>query len=244
MEELTKHISAFPIIGFILGGFIVYSGLKFIKIALLRLVGNSKYISKINRFYSSIELLTGILYIVWIIPYFLEINMGIGIILSIILIISIAIVFWYAGRDFISGFILKSNSGFKINSRIKTDFLDGVIIDFYSRNLKLINDKGEKLLIPYSNLINKNILIKNRTKSRISKHITIKTNSVDNYDTLIKELKFMIMMHPKSLVNFTPSITILSQENNICTVDINISARDNNGLAEIETYIKDKLNKA
>jgi len=174
----------------------------------------------------------------WIIPRFYVLNISLGIILSLILVIAILLIAWYAGKDFISGFIIKSNTGFKINSRIKTKGIEGVIIDFYPRNLKLLNDKGEKVLIPYSNLIGKNILIKNTDKSRISKHITLKYESVNNYDEIISKLKFMIMMHPKALVNITPSISIVSQKGSSVILDINISARDSKGLAEIESTLK------
>ncbi len=241
MQDLTKHISAFPFIGFVLGGIILYMILRIIQIVLIRFIENSKIISKINRVYSIIELFIGELYILWIISYFLKNSPSIGIVLSIILITSIGLIFWYAGRDFISGFIIKSNSGFRINSRIKTNDIEGVIINFYARNLKLINDKGEKLIIPYSTLINKDILVRNRNKSRISKHIILKIDNVDNYNTLIKDLRFMIMMHPKSLVNIAPTISILSHKKGVCNVEIDITARDNNGLTDIETYLKKEL---
>ena len=237
MENLTKHISTFPVLGFILGGIILYYAIKYFKMALLRIISNSKLSSRINRSYSIILIFIALLYILWAIPYFFEISMSLGVILSLILIISILLLFWFAGRDFIAGFFIRANSGFKINSRIKTDNLQGVIIEFYGRNFKLINDKGEKILIPYTNIISKNILIKNSDKSRISKHISLKIKSVENYEDLINDIRFKIMMHPKSLVNIAPLITIVSQDSNFCVFDINISARNNNGLAEIETFL-------
>ena len=238
MDNLTTHISAFPLIGMILGIIIIFSLLRLLKITLLRIAKRAKHISQINKNYSAFELFVWMLYLIWILPHFFVINTSLGIILSIILVIAIFLISWYAGKDFISGFIIKSNSGFKLNARIKTDTIDGVIIEFHPRNLKLLNNEGEKLLIPYSNLIGKNILIKNKEKSRTSKHITLKLKTIDDFEDIINQLKFKIMMHPKALVNITPSISIIKQKKDITIVDIDISARDSKGLAEIEIFLK------
>ncbi|OYT11616.1 MAG: hypothetical protein B6I18_03530 [Bacteroidetes bacterium 4572_112] len=238
MDNITTHISAFPLIELLLGIIIIFSFLRILKITLLRIVKRAKHISKINRYYSIFELFTWLLYLIWILPHFFDINTSLGIILSLVLVIAILLISWYAGKDFISGFIIKSNTGFKLNARIKTDDFDGVIIEFYSRNLKLLNDDGGKLLIPYSNLIGKNILIKNNDKARTSKHITLKLKSEGNYEELINQLKFKIMMHPKTLVNITPTINIIRQKKDVILVDINISARDSKGLTEIENFLK------
>jgi len=238
MDNLTTHISAFPLIGLLLGIILIFSFLRILKITLLRIAKRAKHISQINRSYSVFELFVWILYIIWILPHFFNINTSLGIILSLVLIIAILLISWYAGKDFISGFIIKSNTGFKLNARIRTENIDGVIIEFYSRNLKLLNNDGEKLLIPYSNLIGKNILIKNNDKARTSKHITLKLRTEDNYEDLINQLRFKIMMHPKALVNITPNINIVEQKKETTVVDINISARDSKGLAEIENFLK------
>ena len=238
MDNITTHISAFPLIELLLGIIIIFFFLRILRITLLRIIKRAKHISKINRYFSIFELFTWLLYLIWILPHFFDINTSLGIILSLVLVIAILLISWYAGKDFISGFIIKSNTGFKLNARIKTDDIDGVIIEFYLRNLKLLNDDGGKLLIPYSNLIGKNILIKNNDKARTSKHITLKLKSEGNYEELINQLKFKIMMHPKTLVNITPTINIIRQKKDVIVVDINISARDSKGLTEIENFLK------
>ncbi len=241
MEELTRQISAFPYLGLILGTIVLYFGLKMINQVLERFTKRSKIVLNITRNYSIFELFVWLLYVLWMLPSFFKLNMSSGIVLSLILVIAILIISWFAGRDFIAGFIIKANAGFKINARIKTDKIEGEIIDFFPRNVQLINDKGEKMLIPYSNLLGENIFIKTNDKSRISKHIQLTLGLVTDYHTLNQNLKFMIMTHPKALVNTTPTINIVSQGKNESIIDITISARDHKGLAEIETFLKKEL---
>ncbi len=238
MEELTGKISSFPIMGFILGIFIIYLGLRFVRLVLVKLIHNSRLVSSINRNFSIFELLVWLLYMLLMTPRFYEYSKISGVILSLLLVISILLIGWYAGRDFISGFIVRANTGFKKNARIKTDSIEGIIIQFYPRNFKLLNDNGEKTLIPYSNILGRNIQIRNSEKSRISKHIKLSISSDKSYESISKEIRYMIMMHPKALTNIAPSINIISQENNNMLLDIKVSAKDNKGLAEIESYLK------
>lgn len=241
MEELTRQISAFPYLGLLLGSLVLYFSLRIVNQALLRFIKRSKLINTINRNYSIFELFIWLLYVLWMLPSFFKLNMSSGIVLSIILVISILFISWFAGRDFIAGFIIKSNSGFKLNARIKTDKIEGEIVDFFPRNVKLINDKGEKMLIPYSNLLGENLFIKTNDKSRISKHIQLTIGLITDYYALNEKLRFMIMMHPKALVNNAPTINIISQSKTESIIDITIFARDHKGLAEIETFLKKEL---
>jgi hypothetical protein len=238
MEELTKHISAFPLIALILFAVLLFVVLRIIRIITPNLIKREKARLSILRNLNLFELFIWILFILLIIPSFFKLNISLGIIISLILVIAILFIGWYAGRDFIAGYILRANIGFTKGARINSNEIEGIISEFYVRNLKLINDTGETLIIPYSNLIGKSLIIRNEDKERTSKHIRLNIkHKEENYDELIAKLKFMIMTHPKALLTPSPRINIVSQIDNITAIDITISARNTKGLAEIESFI-------
>ncbi len=239
MENYTKDISAFPIISFLVIVLMLYVLLKLIGNVVPYIIKRKKLKSAFKRNYSIVELFIWIVFLLRVIPFFMKMNMAYGVFFIIMVVIIMLMVSWYAGRDFIAGFILRANTGYKPTAQIKMGDYEGVIMNRFPRNLKLLDDKGEKLLIPYSLLIGKSIVFKSLNKSRISTHIKLKIQSDLDFDRLTEQLKFKIMTHPKALLTEYPIINLILQKDKELELDIILYARDNEGLSEIEYSLKE-----
>jgi len=239
MDIIKTDITVFPVFSILLSAAFVYFTLKVFAKFIPRLLKRKSLKSKFNRSFGFISLLVWIAYILLIIPKLYSVNFESGIIVSIVLLVILLIIAWFAGRDIVAGFILRSNSGFMLNAEIKTDEYDGVLVEFFSRNFKLINENGDKILIPYSQILGKSIRFTTQEKSRISKRIQIKINTEMSFDKLKELLRFQIMTHPKALISKVPVFSIANHKNDVFELDILIFARDSQGLSDVEIDLRE-----
>ncbi len=237
---MTKDISNFPIISFVILVLVVFAILKLIKRLVPRLLYRNSYKSIFNRAYSVFELIVWMIFLIGVIPLFLHKSFFFGLTLGFIALILILLISWYAGRDFVSGFIIRANTGFKIGANIEVEGCSGRIEKFYKRNFKLINDKGEKIIIPYSKYLGKTITFLPDVKDRISSLLQIEIASDKSSNIILEEIKYFIMTHPKALINSEPSITINDYINGVYKLEINLAARDTISLAELKADIRSK----
>ncbi len=75
-----------------------------------------------------------------------------GIVQSAMAIMLVVALGWYVLRDFLSGVLLKSESGFSKGQSIKTGFVSGKITAVGYRTLLIETEKGEKVRVPFSKL--------------------------------------------------------------------------------------------
>lgn len=76
--------------------------------------------------------------------------------MAVVLVLAIA---WFVFRDFLTGVLLKADTGFEVGKTIKTPQVEGKIIRMGYRSMELVNSNGEKVNIPYSNLRDQAITI-------------------------------------------------------------------------------------
>ncbi len=243
MEVFKANITVFPVFSFLLSAVLLYFFLKVFEKSFPQLLKRKSLKSKFRRSFGFVELFVWIIYIILIIPKFYSINLEYGILISILLLVILLIIIWFAGRDIVAGFIIRSNSGFMVHAEIMTGDYDGIIADLYARNFKLINKNGDKLLIPYSQIIGKPIKYINKDKSRISKRIQLKVHTTMSFEKLKEILKFRIMTHSKVIITKVPVFNIVSYENNTFELDILIYASDSDGISDMEKYLQDFISK-
>jgi len=241
MDVFKANISVFPVFSFMLSAVFVYLFLKVFGKLFPLLLKRKSLKSKFNRSYGFVELMVWIIYIILIIPKFYRINFEYGIIISIILLAILLIIAWFAGRDIVAGFILRSNSGFMLNAEIKSGEFEGIVAEFYSRNFKLISENGDKVLIPYSQILGKPIRFFTQEKSRISKRIQLDIKTTMNFEKLKSLLKFQVMTNPNSLLNKVPIFSIVKHDKDGYIIDVLVYARNSQGLSDIEGQLKDYI---
>lgn len=241
MELLTTDISTFPIISFFISILVIFGILKIIGRTIPLFLKRNKLKVNFNRNYNFVELSIWMIYIISVFPFFLKHNFAFGLIISIIVVIAIFLISWYAGRDIVAGFILKSNIGFKDGANIEVDGKSGRIVNLYNRNFKIINNKGDKILIPYSQFVGKTITFLPDVRDRIYSMMQISVVSDKSADEIKEQVKYFIMTHPKVLVNAAPYISILDYNDGIYKLEIGVFARDNTSMADIKFDIKNKF---
>jgi small-conductance mechanosensitive channel len=76
--------------------------------------------------------------------------------MAVVLVLAIA---WFVFRDFLTGVLLRADTGFEVGKSIKTSLVEGKIVRLGYRSMELMNATGEKVSIPYSSLGNQAITI-------------------------------------------------------------------------------------
>ena len=76
--------------------------------------------------------------------------------MAVVLILAIA---WLVFRDFLTGVLLRADTGFEAGKTIKTSLVEGKIVRLGYRSMEIVNAKGEKVCIPYSGLRDQAITI-------------------------------------------------------------------------------------
>jgi hypothetical protein len=241
MELLTKDISTFPIISFFIFILVIFGLLRLLGRVIPLLLKRKQLKVAFKRKYSFVELFIWLLYMISVIPFFIQRNFAFGVILSLVIVLAIFLLTWYAGRDIIAGFIIKANIGFKEGANIEVDGVSGKIVNLYDRNFKLINDKGEKMIMPYSQFVGKTITFQPDVKDRISSMMNVNIKSDKSVNEVREEIKYFIMTHPKALINVIPNINILDYSDGVYKLEIYLSARDNSSFTEIKSDINNRF---
>lgn len=131
--------------------------LRSVSASVIILTGNKKIRMIFRRMFPVIEMLIWLSYIFWASHQLLS-HLAIYNLLTGSMIVGlVGISIWYLLRDFISGIILKAENGFEPGQRIITSMFSGTIKKLGYRSMEIINNDGEYVKIPFSNLSHLNI---------------------------------------------------------------------------------------
>lgn len=122
------------------------------------LLKKKKIKTLIIRVFPVVELFAWLSFIIWSSSLLFGSFDAYPIIITFIVFIIIAILAWYFLRDFISGFILRSENGFEQGQAIETPFSQGIIKKVGYRSIEIITPKGEHVKIPYTLLMNTSVI--------------------------------------------------------------------------------------
>jgi hypothetical protein len=234
MNVLSQDISAFPLISFFVAIVGLY-GLLFALRNYLPLLIKNKYIkTTLLQSFNFIELAIWIGFLLIVIPFFITHNFAFGVVFSAVVFSALLFLAWFAGRDLIGGFILRSNAGFKVDSQIQIGDHQGIIVKMYARNFKILSEKGDQILIPYSSVIGRSMTFVSGQKHRKAAHIKLSLPAIYDLQEAEKMLTFQIVNHPLSVVGTTPIITEVSRKNQMLEVDVLLTGHNSTSLTQIE----------
>lgn len=103
---------------------------------------------------------------------------------------------WYVFRDYLSGVLLRADTGFAVGQHIRTHFAEGKIARLGYRHLVLLNQEGEEVRIPYSRFKDEVIIIPAGEESRPPHHFRISLPDGADPDTIRQKLFSRMMAMP------------------------------------------------
>jgi len=208
----------------------------------------SKYMLNKNRkifvgkYLPAVESIFWMVYLVLSINIFINRGGGLNSVWVLcVLIILILLFSWYAFRDIVSGVVWKTNKRFKVNDSIKVGEFQGKIKEFHHRNLEIITENEESILIPYTKILQTIIIKSNPTEMILSYSFGITTNKDKPSNEIIQDIRFEILNLPWSSAKTEPKIKPIKEDKTSYAFDITIYSMDKDYFYKIENIIKGKF---
>ncbi|MBW6497409.1 MAG: mechanosensitive ion channel [Bacteroidales bacterium] len=133
-------------------GFALFFAMQLINRLAVIIPGESRWRNLLLRSLPLAEFVVWLTYAFWAADIVFQALPYRGIVQSAMALVLMIALGWYVLRDFLSGVLLKSESGFKKGQSIKTNFVSGKISAVGYRTLMIETEKGEKVRIPFSKL--------------------------------------------------------------------------------------------
>ncbi|PLW92069.1 MAG: hypothetical protein C0592_12565 [Marinilabiliales bacterium] len=158
-----------------------------------------------------------------------------------ILLVILAFFSWFAFRDIIAGIVWKANKKFNLQDTIKIGDFQGKIQAFHHRNLEIMNDNEESIIIPYTRILNSQIIKTNPTEMILSYSFKLQALKEISTGELIQKIRYEILNLPWSSVKNEPKIKALSEETDRYFLEITVYSMDKDYFYKIENHIKKKF---
>ena len=206
--------------------------------ALLRLRG---FFAPLSRALPVAEAVLWLTYIVWAVGAVFAEGLYYNMALLMVLTISLALVSWFAARDWIAGIILRVQDAYEIGQKIRFDEVEGTIRQIGHLALEIELSDGEQAKIPYS---------------RISGQIRsqIRPDTTSNYhhfeieianETLLTEarqiLRTTIMNSPWTAFEQEPQIKLLTETSTHLLFEVVVYTTGAGGGQAIEHHVRERL---
>jgi len=144
------------------------------------------------------------------------------IITTAIIIILIVLFGWYWGRDFVAGIILKSESYFEKDKKIRLNNKNGRIIRTTFRYLEFETDDGETMRVPFSRISGEYFSNLSPGEKYESHPITFPAKEKTDTKTLREKLRKSIYNSPWHLAGKEPIIEVVPSEQGGHMINLNV----------------------
>ena len=162
----------------------------------------------ISRYLYLAEIIIGLFIGIGMIGYLYHKNTIVAWTLILFLIMASFFISLYFFKDYIAGLIIKSSGIYNKGDTITTEKESGKIVSLKSTHIKLINNNGESIYIPYSLLMSQTKNIQKETH-HIASNITFWIDGSFNENTLsLAQLKIFITQLPWTYHLHEPLLSI------------------------------------
>lgn len=195
------------------------------------------------RIFIVVEIFIWIVFLIWSINLIITIPAFDNLIVISVLAVLFALVIWFAGRDAVSGIILRLENSLNLSQNIQTPFGSGAIQKFGLRVLSLESEKGEIFYIPYSKLSSDKIIssgTQNRFKS-FETEINIEKSTTPKQ--IKQAISKTILYSPYCSVKRLPHVDFLGEENDYCRFRIILYALNSDYFNKLIFTIKKDLSR-
>ena len=205
--------------------------------ALLRLRG---FLAPLSRVLPVVEAALWLTYVVWAVGAVFAEGLYYNAALLMVLAISLALVSWFAARDWIAGIILRVQDAYKTGQKIRFDEVEGTIRQVGHLALEIELSDGEQAKIPYSR-------ISGRIRSQIRPdmtsnyyHFEIEIGNEIPLSEARQILRTAIMNSPWTTFDQEPQIKLLTDTSNHYSFEAVVHTTGVGGGQAIEHHVKEQ----
>jgi len=159
-------------------------------------------------------------------------------------ILLITLVGWYFLRDFIAGFILRSENTLEPGKPFRVGETEGVIVKTGYRSLELVTSSGEQVKIPYSILAVTQLHLPAEIPKLALRTIRIEVTTHHQPETVTQMVLQRVMEMPWVLTSSQPLVTIAFLEEGMYQIDIQLRVQNEESLLKTHSLLLEWVRKS
>ncbi|MFW6019845.1 MAG: mechanosensitive ion channel domain-containing protein [Bacteroidales bacterium] len=196
MNEIQAQFSSSAVYFFLLITIVIFGLFRILKFIVPLLALKNEQKRQFKKALPVVEFVVWFVFLIWGINYFIKYNSYFALALGILVLLIFIWFAWYALRDIIAGIVIKANRDLNLNDMVDIADHHGKIIRFGMRNLILETENGKNIFLPYSMIINQE-LIRSHPAEKILSHTFKLTTSKDrSIEQTIQEIHKTILSLP------------------------------------------------
>jgi len=242
MDNIIEYdFSRFTILFFIFLSILLFVFLRLLKIILPRILKKRLINFDVLRHYSAFELLTWLVFLFWSLPYLYRKNIYYAVGLSLIVLIIIIWIGWYALRDIISGFIIRNNPAIRIDNKI---VINQEIITIFKLDATQVEgrlENGNIIYIKYNILLSIDLQQIVEHELTYNKTIELTIAKTENQEVITNTINSFLLTQPNYAIKHLPEIKKISQSDNNLNLIITIYALNAENIIDIEEALRKKF---
>jgi small-conductance mechanosensitive channel len=182
--------------------------LRTFQLLFLKVVASTRYRHFFLKWFPVFEISLWLIYVFWALVTLFGDSSSYSFISASFIIVILAVCGWYFLRDFIAGFILRSENKLETGQEFKVDDTEGIISHTGYRSLQLTTNNGDKVKIPYSTLAGKKLILPSRSGQLTTNRLSLAFESGLLPEEIQQRLKQRLLEMPWVLSSEPPEIRL------------------------------------
>lgn len=220
---------------------IIFLFFRILKIAVPLFIKKNSLKQSLHKYLPVFEFLIWIIFLIKTFKEFLEKNQYFAI---FIFLVGVFVSFWASKlflKEYISGIIFKTDKSYKTGDNISFDNFEGQIKKLKLRGLELESDKGDTVIIPYSNLLNTVISKKKISKDFVNYGFKINVSKERDIKKIFNKINEAVLTSPGVLLKNKPNIKIISEDDKNYELEVQVFILENVYAFNIEKLVKELI---
>lgn len=201
-------------------------------------VASPRYRKLFSRWFPLLEIGMWVVFLFWAVNE-LSYEVKMNFMSMVLIVVVMAVLGWYFLRDFMAGFILRSENAFETGCRLKVGEREGIISHIGYRSIQLTTDEGELIKLPYS-LMSGQLLMQPADVGRLQRQpVVLEFSSSLPADEVKQRLYRRTLEMPWVLPSFTPEIKLRLNTDGMYRAEIQLRVINEESLMKAQSVLSE-----
>ncbi len=147
---------------------------------------------------------------------------------------------WFVFRDFLAGVLIKIEKALNVGQLIKTPFAEGHIRKLGTLSVELINDAGELVKIPYSQLSRETLILPPDDEDSLPHQLTLPLTS-EQHPEKMRDMVYASLIAMPYIISPLPTVKLHRTINNNWELQVKYHTHMRNQAVAVEQKIREML---
>lgn len=239
-EMIAFRLSELALLKVLFVGVVLFFAFRFLQRLIDHLAGLRKIFAPFYRLLPFIEATLWLIYVAWAVGAVFADGPYYNAALLMVLALALALVSWFAARDWIAGIILRVQDAYEVGQKIRLGDLEGTILRAGHLALEIELADGEQAKVPYSRISGQvRSQIRPQTLANYH-HFSIEIDAKIPADEARQMLRTAILNSPWAAFDREPQLKLLAETPTHRSFTAMVYTTGGNGQA-IEQRVKEQL---